>query len=280
MRSKSLHGLSKQDQVTLVEAVKLLENPTLAARVGDVLGNPIEHMINTLPTSWSDKVGEVTRQALSQCLTLSLKTLDPTHERARSSNRLHKAMIAFSGGLGGLGGISTPALELPVSTGVIFRSIADIARHHGEDLNSAACQLACLEVFALGGPSANTDGTESGYFTIRIALAQALREATQHLTRGIVVKESAPVLTRLIALIAERFSVQVTEKAAAQLVPALGAIGGATINTIFMDHFQRMAEGHFSIRRLERAYGEAFIREHYQKQLNMLRSDQAQFLLK
>jgi len=44
----------------------------------------------------------------------------------------------------------------------------------------------------------------------------------------------------------------------------LGAVGGATVNFVFMDHFQRVALGHFTIRRLERTYGPAIIRRHYE----------------
>ena len=43
----------------------------------------------------------------------------------------------------------------------------------------------------------------------------------------------------------------------------LGALGGATVNMIFMDHFQRIAQGHFALRRLERRYGSANIRARY-----------------
>jgi len=68
-------------------------------------------------------------------------------------------------------------------------------------------------------------------------------------------KEGSSALVRLIIQIAERFSIQVSEKAAAQVVPAIGAAGGAIINTLFIDHFQDMACGHFIIRRLERKYG-------------------------
>ena len=51
-----------------------------------------------------------------------------------------------------------------------------------------------------------------------------------------------------------------TEKAAAQLVPLIGAIGGATINAIFIDHFQSVARGHFAVRRLERRHGADAVR--------------------
>ncbi len=54
-----------------------------------------------------------------------------------------------------------------------------------------------------------------------------------------------------------------SEKAAAQAVPLIGAAGGALINTIFIDHFQNMARGHFIIRRLERLYDQGIIRQEY-----------------
>ena len=40
-----------------------------------------------------------------------------------------------------------------------------------------------------------------------------------------------------------------------QGVPVIGALGGATVNVLFIDHFQDMARGHFVVRRLERKYG-------------------------
>jgi hypothetical protein len=55
----------------------------------------------------------------------------------------------------------------------------------------------------------------------------------------------------------------VSEKAAAQAIPAIGAAGGAIVNTLFIDHFQDMARGHFIVRRLERKYGEAIVEKTY-----------------
>jgi hypothetical protein len=78
-------------------------------------------------------------------------------------------------------------------------------------------------------------------------------------------KGAAPALARLTAALAERFGVLVTEKSAAELVPVLGAAGGATINLAFMDHFQNMAEGHFTVRALERKYGERIVQAAYEQ---------------
>jgi hypothetical protein len=147
----------------------------------------------------------------------------------------------------------------------MLRSIADIARSKGEDPRSPGTAMACLEVFALGGPTASDDASESGYFAVRVALAKALSEAATYIAERGLVEEGAPVLVRLIATIAARFDVVVSEKAAAQLVPIAGAVGGATVNVLFMDHFQDMAEGHFTVRRLERTYGIDVVRAEYDK---------------
>jgi hypothetical protein len=42
-------------------------------------------------------------------------------------------------------------------------------------------------------------------------------------------------------------------------------IGGASVNLIFLNHFQRMAQAHFTIRRLERKYGRDVIRHEYER---------------
>jgi hypothetical protein len=43
----------------------------------------------------------------------------------------------------------------------------------------------------------------------------------------------------------------------------MGAVGGATVNVIFMNHFQQVAQGHFTVRRLERECGPETVRLHY-----------------
>ena len=68
---------------------------------------------------------------------------------------------------------------------------------------------------------------------------------------------------RFITKIAARFEFVVSQKAAAQLVPILGAAGGAIVNVLFIDHYQEIARGHFTVRRLERKYSPALIRDAY-----------------
>ena len=255
---------SPADLDALHQAHALLEHPGLAARMTNLIGSPIEKFMDRLPAGWSAQVGQLTRLALSKAADAALFTLRDT-PAGNSSNRWHKIGAAVSGGVGGFFGLAGLAVELPVSTTIMMRSIADIARSEGESLSDPATRIACLEVFALGGKSAADDGTESGYYFVRTALARAISQAAEYAAGSVAVEKAAPpALMRLISMVAERFGIQITEKAAAQAVPALGAAGGALINTLFIDHFQDMARGHFIIRRLERHYGAAPVQAAYE----------------
>ncbi|MFA5866252.1 MAG: EcsC family protein [Phycisphaerae bacterium] len=124
--------------------------------------------------------------------------------------------------------------------------------------------MACIEVFALGGVSKTDDASETGYFAVRAALTRSISQAAEYIAEKGLAEEGAPAIVRLIVQISERFSIQVSEKAAAQAVPVIGAAGGAIINNLFMDHFQNMARGHFIVRRLERKYGKDVVKKMYE----------------
>jgi hypothetical protein len=61
--------------------------------------------------------------------------------------------------------------------------------------------------------------------------------------------------------VASRFGVVLTQKFAAQA----GALGGASVNYFFIEHFQQTAQSHFTVRRLERAYGKDIVRAEYER---------------
>ncbi|WP_455230012.1 EcsC family protein [Geopseudomonas aromaticivorans] len=217
-----------------------------------------------LPESWNKNLGSITETALLKASEAAIFTMKDTPGE-ESSDIWHKLGVAASGGLGGFFGLSAIAIELPISTTIMLRSIADIARSEGESIASVETKMACLEVFALGGTSDSDDGTESGYYAVRSALAKSVADAAEFITKKTISEDGAPFLIKLIAKIAERFGIQVTEKAAAQAIPAIGAAGGALINTLFIDHFQDMAKGHFIVRRLEKKHGHQKIKEIYDK---------------
>lgn len=254
-----------EDQAALEAAYLALEHPSFAARVTELLGAPIEYGLKKLPVGWQSKVHTASRSALEQALEVALKTMDgPPSRHPGLARRLHKLAVALTGSAGGALGLVTLAIELPVTTSIMLRAIADIARAEGEDLRAPEARLACIEVFALGGARRDDDAAETGYFAVRIALAQQLSKAAEHILHKGVVEQGAPAVLRLLTRIAQRFSVQVSEKVAAEAVPIVGALGGATINLVFIDHFQSMARGHFAVRRLERRYGPASVRARYE----------------
>jgi EcsC protein family len=100
---------------------------------------------------------------------------------------------------------------------------------------------------------------------VRGLLAKSVAEAARYVVDRGVLAEGAPVLVRLIAQIASRFGVVVTQKLAAQAVPLVGALGGAAVNYAFIDHFQEVARAHFVVRRLERRYGKDAVRAAYDR---------------
>jgi hypothetical protein len=79
------------------------------------------------------------------------------------------------------------------------------------------------------------------------------------------IQEGGPMLLRFITQVASRFGVVVTQKVAAQTLPVIGALGGAAVNYTFMQHFQDIARGHFTVRRLERTYGKELVRSEYDR---------------
>ena len=254
--------LKPQDQKDLRYAKWLLEKPGFAARMANLIGTPIEMGFKLLPATWSRTVNAATRIALMRALELAMATLGS--RSTRSSNLFHKVVVGASGGIGGVFGLPALALELPVSTTVMLRSIADIARSEGHDLRQIHTKLACLEVFALGGQKTDPDRVEGTYWSVRAALGRAVSEAATYLAHKSVIERSAPAVVRLVSAISSRFGVVVSEQVAAKAVPVVGAVGGSVINVLFIDHFQDMARGHFIVKRLEQAYGLEVVRRSYE----------------
>jgi hypothetical protein len=254
--------MTQEDVSRLQCAKELLENPGLAAKLTNIIGMPFERALGYLPEKWMETIQFITQKSLKHALDVAVKTID--HQKKESSkDALHKFLAAATGGVGGAFGLPSLAIELPVTTVIMFRSIADIARSEGENVQIIETKLACLQVFALGGSSDKDNAVESGYYAVKALMAKQVSEAAKYIMEKGIAEEGAPVLVRFLATIASRFGATVSQKAAASAVPVIGAAGGALINSFFMDHFQNMARGHFIIRRLERLYGDDEVQKTY-----------------
>ena len=254
-------GLSDGDRAAIAGAAQVLEGSTLLGRLSSLAGRPLEIVGRALPASAAALVGRASTLAMKAALKVALTTLGK--EGGRRIPGLDTAAAATSGALGGAFGLVTLPFELPVSTVLMLRAIAEIARQEGEDLSDPAAALACLEVSALGSRTEADDFSAGGYFAMRSAMAKSVAEAARlAATRGFADK-GAPAFMRVLAQIGARFGVVVSQKVAAGAVPIVGAIGGAAINAAFLEHFRSVARAHFTVRRLEREHGPDPVRELY-----------------
>ena len=251
----------EEDQAALERAFRALEHSNLATRLARAVGKQLGSLSRLLPPGVSGLVNRAAENAIHTAMNVALRTLSDGAPR-RDTRFLHKAAAA-SGAVGGVFGMSSLPLELPVSTVIILRSIAEIARREGEDLSDPDATLACLEVFALGAHDQDDGFIDSGYYATRGLLAKTVSEASRYVIAEGLGGEAAPVLVRLVGQIGSRFGLVVSEKLAAQAVPIVGAAGGAAVNYAFAEHFQSLASGHFTVRRLERTYGKEAVRAEY-----------------
>ncbi|WAH39086.1 EcsC family protein [Alicyclobacillus dauci] len=296
-----LMSMSDEHVESLRRAVKQLEFPTFADKATSLVGKPVEMTMKALPGKYQRRISAFVHRAIDRCFDWVLLTVDTSKQTTTSSDMAHKFVATGMGAVTGFVGGAAFLAELPLTTGVLLRTIADIARSEGEDLSTLDARLACVGVFALDTTSVRGDHSGlSAYRMVRQSLSNLVADASTQLAQGmaqaaaaqtmtavsaqasaevaatvtpnIASAESAPVLVRLINEIAARFGVTVSERVAAGIIPVIGAVGGAAVNFAFTDHFQRIAHGHFIVRRLERIYGRGLVADEYEKIRTELRS--------
>jgi hypothetical protein len=258
--------LSQSELRILRRAVSILERESFVAKLTELTGEPVTRILKMLPRVASTGIHRAVQAALNRALTVALTGLDRP-SAFHPPPWAFQAMSGITGGAGGFFGLPALMLELPVTTVLILRSIATIARRRGEDLSDPAARLACLEVLALAPKNRKGIVAETSYYAARAFLAKTVSEAAANFLERGIANSSAPVIVDLVASISSRFGTVVTEKTAAGSIPVIGAIGGAAINLAFMDHFQKLAWAHFSVRALERTHGAAQVRSHYESLL-------------
>ena len=254
-------SIATADHAALKNAVRYLEGRNFAARLADYAGVPVNRVLGVLPKAVNKQLAGMVRGAVMKGLEVAVDTLDDKPPRSPAMG-FSSFLAGVTGGVSGLFGFGALAFELPLTTTLMLRAIAEIAQHQGEDLSTLEARLACLEVFAYG--SKRTDeNLDVGYYAARALISKYSHDiAALALERG-AIDASAPVVASLVGEIVSRFGLVVSDKVAAGALPILGAVSGATVNIVFMDHFQRVAHAHFTLRRLERTYGSAHIKERY-----------------
>lgn len=256
---KRTQVIDEDEMEQLRWAYQHLEHPSLAARMSAVLAVPVEEGIKLLPKQWQKKIDRTAQATI--CRLLRPDTFPAMSGMSpQTSKWAHKFLATGAGAVGGFFGPLTLLAEMPAVTMLMLHAIADIAREEGEDLESDDARLACAQVFALGGRTKDDDAADLGYYALRIMLGL-------HFEQNVLTAAGAqiPGSIELARAITARFGVAISDHAAARAIPVAGAISGAVLNLIFMNHYQDVARGHFIVRRLERDYGNDRIRALYEQ---------------
>ncbi|MAZ28132.1 MAG: hypothetical protein CL868_13790 [Cytophagaceae bacterium] len=257
------HPIIPEDEMGLIKKMKHdLEHVSFVMKVFNTVGTPIDAGLVLIPEKYQNKINLTAQKALQVSIRANLATMQKDGAQRPAMKNAYKLVTGISGAAGGFFGAAGFTADLLVSTKFMMRSILDIARSQGEDLNTIETQLACMQVFALGGNSKDDDDLDIGYYAVCAALHSATAQAkayiaeqgTKNIIKSVASQGSSPV-AKFISQVASRYSIQVGEKFAAQAVPIIGAIAGSSINIVFISHFQKMATAHFTMRRLERKYG-------------------------
>lgn len=142
-----------------------------------------------------------------------------------------QATVAASGFAGGFAGLASAVVELPFTVVAMFGAIRKVAIEHGFDPADEDVKLDCIRVFGSAGPLAGDDGSNTAFVAQRLA-------------------SSGIALNKLIASVAPRFALLLTQKLGTQAYPILGAVAGTGVNVAFVRYFQEMAHVRFALKKM------------------------------
>lgn len=239
LSSTTCNDLSPADRAQLYEAAQALLNAGgMLVRLSDFLGSRLEHLAGGSARRAVQKVEQRLRGPIERALWhgYRLATLRLDRGERVAWSRSKKLAATASGAMAGMIGMPGLALDLPFTTAMMLRSIAEIARSYGEDPRDPRTRQACIEVFTLGTVPGEKSDVELSYWTSRAALNQA-------------------TVTMTIQQAARLLAVPLSEKLLAQAIPVAGAVAGGTLNYAFIDYYQQIARVHFAVRALERRTG-------------------------
>lgn len=239
----------------------------LMMQVVNWAGSQVDSLLAKAPQALLAKIDEASSLALREAYEVAVSTQGETDPAGFISQALawaqgerwHKVASAVTGALGGAGGFAGTIVDLPVTTTLILRSIQQVAAAHGEDISQHEVRAQCVAVFGLGGTLPEDDDTDLGLFTTRLAL-------------------NGQTITAMISAVAPRFAAIVGQKLLTQATPLIGAVAGATINTIFTGYYQTMAHVHFRLRKLERAHDPDQVRACFERIVRARRAAEAEVL--
>ncbi|WP_149589114.1 EcsC family protein [Tabrizicola flagellatus] len=198
-------------------------------RLVNRLGGAFEAQLSALPESVRSQIERVTAQALEASYGVAARTPD-------LGPRGPMAAVIASGAAGGAGGLPTAVAELPVTVTLFLNAIRAEARAAGFDPNEDWVRAECLQVFSAGSPLKQDDGVNTSFIGSRLAL-------------------TGSAVQNLIAAIAPKLAAVLGQKLAAQAIPVLGAVSGATLNAAYLAFYREVARVRFALLKLAEEHG-------------------------
>ncbi len=193
------------------------------------LGGSLESQMLLIPASMRDQMERTVARALEASYGLAGRAPD-------LGQRGPMIAVMASGAAGGAGGIATSLAELPVTVTLILNTIRAAAVEVGLNPDEPWVKAECLRVFGAGSPLSADDGVNTSFLTARLTVTGA-------------------AVQNLIATVAPRLAAVLGQKLAAQAVPVLGAVTGATLNAAFLSYYREIARIRFALLRLAEIHG-------------------------
>ena len=240
--------LPPADRAALEAAVSRLKGSrSVVVRVADMLGGLFGSVVSAgwrglkIPPTITHQLQSIAETALKRAFDLAILGRAQTQWAANPATA--RTLAITTGAIGGFIGVAGFLPDATATTLLIMRNIAAIATEEGEDLDDEDGRAACLQVFALGSPGFGDDGAgETGYWSARMIM------------------HGRP-MSLLLSEVAATYGVRLGQKFTSAIVPVVGAVSGAVVNSTFLDHYRNVARVHFTIRRLERSYGATRVRD-------------------
>lgn len=154
----------------------------------------------------------------------------------QTSPRQQRWMIIASGAAGGAVGLAGALADLPVALVIFLKAIREEAREAGLDPDRDGVALASLDILSSGRVLAVAEVLNLAYVSGRLALAEPTLSGW-----------IARTVPRLIPLFGPRF--------AASAVPLVGALGGAVLNAVWLEHYRSLARIRFRLMALAQHHG-------------------------
>lgn len=254
--------LTEYDLKDLKKAKVLLERNRITVKAAAVFGDLAEKLVRLFPRTTQRHLEDACLVGLKKSWEFSITTLAPPGTPS-APEKFHRQYALVSGAIGGIG-VATLFAELPVTTVIMMRAVADIAKNEGEDFRQLETQIACLQVFALGGVDiAEKHCHVTKYYASRSLLSQPINQSARHIAKKGAAGMGAPFAAQLVVKITAYYQTWLSARTTAAAVPLAGAGMGAGINLIYLNYLREMARGHFIVRRLEKKYGSELVEREY-----------------